>query len=1130
MPRIFDNIQSGLLPALQNTLQISERADFCVGYFNLRGWGVIDSLIEQWAGGDGACCRLLVGMQTIPQDELKTAFRQKKLGDDEITVDQATTVRLKKRMAEEFREQLTIGTPTNRDEAALRRLSNQLKEKKVVVKLFLRYNLHAKLYLCYRTDPNNPITGFLGSSNLTFAGLQHQGELNIDVVDSQATERLADWFEERWSDRWCMDISEELAQIIDESWAREQIIPPYYMYLKIAYHLSQEARAGLSEFRIPKDFGDRLFEFQKSAVKVAAHHINKRGGVLIGDVVGLGKTLMATTLARIFQDDYSWETLIICPPNLVSMWEDYKTRYRLIADILPISQVEKLDEKRRYRLVLIDESHNLRNREGKRYRHIHRYIEKNESRCILLTATPYNKTYLDLSAQLRLFIPEDRDLGLRPEHLIAAMSEVEFMRRYQCGPRTLAAFEKSEYVDDWRELMRLFMVRRTRSFIQQNYAIHDPEKQQNYLTLEDGSRSYFPLRKPLTIAFPIHDQDSADPYARLYDDNVVTAINDLYLPRYGLGNYLLTKHKNPPTQAQAKIIEGLSRSGKRLMGFCRTNLFKRLESGGPAFIQSLERHAMRNFITLYALEQNLHVPIGAQDAELLDARITDKDADAPNNLFDETEETITEMSGDILDETMTQTSEQKYKEQAAIIYNIYATREKHRFKWLPAAFFAKDLAKHLLADAQAILKILDTCGIWNAAHDAKFNELARLVTTTHANEKILVFTQFADTAQYIFQQMQQRGIDHIAIATGDVEDPTALVRQFSPASNDTASIPQNQQIRVLITTDVLSEGQNLQDCSIIVNYDLPWAIIRLAQRAGRVDRIGQQSDIIRCYSFLPADGVERLIGLRSRVRKRLNENREVVGTDEAFFEDELNTQTIIDIYNEKNAVFDSEIDTEVDLASQAYQIWKNATDARPELLKTIPTLPPVVYSTRNHIITPTEPEGVLVYMRTSEGNDSLAWVNTDGQLVTQSQFAILRKASCSYDEQGYPRSEKHHELVEAAMNAIANDVRAQGGQLGSSRGARYQTYYRLEDYIKSIRGTLWEDKTLEHVHDQIYHFPLRSHAADTLNRQLRLSIQDQDLARLVRELYEDDKLCVTEEERENEDPAIICSLGLFAQQ
>src|SRR5207245_2448230 len=109
-------------------------------------------------------------------------------------------------------------------------------------------------------DPNNPSIGFVGSSNLTFAGLAKQGELNVDVLDHDACDKLQHWFEERWKDRWCIDISTELADLIDASWARAEAIPPYHIYLKIAYHLSQEAREGLREFRIPKDFGNRLFE------------------------------------------------------------------------------------------------------------------------------------------------------------------------------------------------------------------------------------------------------------------------------------------------------------------------------------------------------------------------------------------------------------------------------------------------------------------------------------------------------------------------------------------------------------------------------------------------------------------------------------------------------------------------------------------------------------------------------------------------------------------------------------------------------------------------------------------------------------------------------------------------------
>ena len=294
MPRIFDNItpEYTLSNELQSTLRIARRADFCVGYFNLRGWDTVAEHIDDWSGEADNRCRVLIGMQSRPEDLFREAMQQV---EERQRVDNATANRLKKRLAEEFRDQLTIGTPTNSDEITLRRLAQQLRAGKVVVKLYLQHKLHAKLYLMHRDDSVNPIIGYLGSSNLTFSGLSHQGELNIDVLDGDAAAKLAQWFEDRWQDKWCVDISAELIDIIESSWASEDLIPPYHVYIKIAYRLSQEARTGLTEFRIPKELDEMLFEYQKAAVKVAAHHLNKRGGVLIGDVVGLGKTLMATT-------------------------------------------------------------------------------------------------------------------------------------------------------------------------------------------------------------------------------------------------------------------------------------------------------------------------------------------------------------------------------------------------------------------------------------------------------------------------------------------------------------------------------------------------------------------------------------------------------------------------------------------------------------------------------------------------------------------------------------------------------------------------------------------------------------------------------------------------------------------
>ncbi len=1126
MPRIFDNIDQRLLPALKETLELADHADFCVGYFNLRGWKAIASQIEAWRGGEGECCRLLVGMHQLPEEELRLAMRLDKRDDG---IDNQTALRLKKDLAEKFREQLTIGYPTREDEDGLRQLAHQLRDEKVKVKLFLRHLLHAKLYLIYRSDPINPIVGYLGSSNLTLAGLSKQGELNIDVLDEDACQKLEAWFEDRWDEHWCLDISVELAEIIEESWAREERIPPYHIYIKMAYHLSHEARAGLNEFRIPSIFEGKLFEFQTAAVKIAAHHVNKRGGVMIGDVVGLGKTLMGTALARILEDDYGMETLIICPRNLVDMWEEYRREYGLRGTVLSLSRVaDRLPELRRYRLVLIDESHNLRNREGVRYRAIQEYIQQNDSKVILLSATPYNKTYVDLSNQLRLFVEEDRDLGIRPDRYIKSLGgDTEFIRKHQSRLRSLPAFEQSYFIDDWRELMRLFLVRRTRSFISDNYAETDQESGRKFLTFPDGSRSYFPVRIPKTARFAIDDNNPRDQYARLYSDPVVDTIGDLKLPRYGLANYISESPPEPPTKAEQEQLEDLSRGGKRLIGFCRSNLFKRLESSGAVFIQSVERHILRNHVFLHAIKNGDSLPIGTQDTEMLDARLYDEDADALNiisNSFDD-DDTAPE-AGAVQIGLRTP---QDFRARAAEVYHLYTTRYHGKFKWIRSNLFADALYDDLTSDAHLLIDILQSYGIWDAAADEKLNALENLLTRTHLNEKVLVFTQFADTVRYLKAELSERGVSRIEEATGDSPNPTALAWRFSPVSNNRSDrIASADELRVLISTDILSEGQNLQDCAVVVNYDLPWTIIRLVQRAGRVDRIGQVAEQILCYSFLPAEGVERLIALRARVRSRLRENAEVVGTDEAFFEDDDNPKAIVGLYDEQAGLLDDPPDDDVDLASYAYQIWKNATADDPSLERTVPELPAVVYSTKQHCPSVAEPEGALIYMRTGDGIDALAWVDREGNSVTESQFAILRTAACAPDTEALPPLLEHHRLVQRGAEMMIAEAPSVGGGLGRPSGARFHTYERLKRYADDVRGELFDTLELKRAIDDIYRFPLRQAATDALNRQLRSGISDQSLAELVIALRDEDRLCIVEGERETREPQIICSMGLAA--
>jgi len=173
--------------------------------------------------------------------------------------------------------------------------------------------------------------------------------------------------------------------------------------------------------------------------------------------------------------------------------------------------------------------------------------------------------------------------------------------------------------------------------------------------------------------------------------------------------------------------------------------------------------------------------------------------------------------------------------------------------------------------------------------------------------------------------------------------------------------------------------------------------------------------------------------------------------------------------------------------------------------------------------------GVLLYLRTAEGNDSLAWIDRDGNSVTESQYAILKAAECLPDTPALPRQERHHELVHKGVEQIVAEEKTVGGQLGRPSGARYRTYERLKRFAEEIKGTLFDSPSLHKTIDEIYRHPLRQTATDTLNRQLRSGISDQALADLAMALREEDRLCFIHEEEQTVEPRIICSLGLVPE-
>ena len=1123
MARIYDNIESKFAEGLQGIITNIgvKRVDFCVGYFNLRGWNIVVDQIDSLTGdyiyeNDERVfrkCRLLIGMHRPSEEIIRQLYTEQPLPDANYVS------QCKLAISRDFRRQLQLGFPTKQDEFTLRRLSAQMKEEKVCVKLYLREPLHAKLYLAYRPDDNfNKIQAIMGSSNLTYSGLTKQGELNAEFGDSDSAEKLACWFDERWEDKFCLDITKELIEIIDTSWAADKEIPPYYIYLKTAYHLSEEARSGIKEFTIPTEFKRDLFDFQQTAVKIAARHLNneKRGGAMIGDVVGLGKTITACAIAKMYENTFGSNTLIICPANLQDMWAKYRKQYDLKADIISMAKPIDVDNARYYKLIIVDESHNLRNSQGMRYRNIRDLIQKQDCKVLLLTATPYNKQYKDLSSQLRLFIDDETDLGIRPEAYIREIGgERKFAEKHEDFIRSIKAFERSDCQEDWQELMKLFLIRRTRTFIKDNYAKTDPTNGRKYLEFKDGHKSYFPDRMPKAVKFKTADGDQ---YSRLYSEQMIGLMEILNLPRYGLIHYLDKKKAEDASKYEKNLIENLSRAGARMMGFCKSTFFKRIDSSGFSFLITLFRHILRNAVYLYAIDNKLKLPVSDENTfpeDFID------DADI-NDVFTNDDEHEEYSSGDNL--ITVPNDMQVYMDKAKEYYN--GLIGKNNVQWIDSKYFKRTLKQQLKKDCEQLIAMINLCDAWNPQTDQKLNELEGLLNDKHQKDKIVVFTQYSDTANYVYYQLKKRGFKHIEKVTGGTKNPTDVVDRFSPISNK-ADVSTENELRVLIATDVLSEGQNLQDSHVIVNYDLPWAIIRLIQRAGRVDRIDQSSEQIYCYSFFPADKVEEIIRLRTRLNERINENAGIVGSDEVFFEG--NEQNLRDMYNENSSSLDEdEDDIEVDLGSQAYQIWKNATDANPDLKRIIPAIPNIAYSTK--AAGDISDDGVITYARTYNDFDVLTWYNSKGEIVSQSQKRILQAMACSINEPCLPAQDNHLALVEKAVKDIKNENTSVGGILGSRFSTKRKIYELLNHYYEqplNLFNTQEKKDILKFAIDQVYNYPLLENSKFILGRMMRTGNTHDDIVDTVIEMYENANLCRIDKDKiKHKDPVIICSMGL----
>ena len=776
MNRIIENVRRSHLQRLREGAKGSGGLDIATGYMSLSGWGSVGQHIDDWQG-DGREARILIGM----------------VNPEELGGPEGGTIRRKRREAikKALRRQLHPNTPTGQARAALQMLVRQLNQSTVRVGITGK-RMHAKAYL-FLEGKEQAASACVGSANLTASGMEGQGELSLLEHDPETVEEIAAWLERYWGHRQTKDISQELAEWLKECWI--EACNPYEVYLAMARTIGEDNLDAQAVEGIPRSLERQLLSYQIHAVKHGCAIARREGGVLLADVVGMGKTLMALGVAMGL-DRKQRGTLVVCPASLTDMWADETKRTGIARpEVLSMDMLARNPEEGgNPAVVIVDESHNAKTTTSQRHKALAELIERSGAYTVLCTATPYGVGVKDIGGQLKLFIDPEQPL------------------RIACGQgNTLEDYEQSGSDREWQALLGMYMVRRSRSLVRQVYAEVDEDKR-SFLRSGDGAKRYLPKQRVLKEQYTDSPQ-----ITRLLEGKVGDAIGGLRLPR--------------------QTIDEGEMKARGLTGLARTSLVKQLESSGPAFIAAVERHLKRDALFEHALEEGKErIPRGDGVAECTKAGVDN------DEWYDE----------------------------------WLATASRKGSTARPSAGAAKMLVDQARSDGVVLRGLLEQMGTWTPATDGKAQRLAELVLEQYGEEKVVVFTEYRATAHYLAEVL--RGKDpsvKMEVVDGDHKKPTEAAKRFSPRSSKAEGKYRKNETRVLISTDRLSEGQNLQDARVVVCYDMPWSIVKMEQRMGRVDRIGQEAEEVYAHLFEPTAGIEVILRLMERVRAR-NEQQEVL--------------------------------------------------------------------------------------------------------------------------------------------------------------------------------------------------------------------------------------------------------------
>lgn len=701
----------------------------------------------------------------------------------------------------------------------------------------------------------------------------------VNKFDAPFSSEYMKLFERIWSDESRMqDVTED---VIDTISAVYQENPPELVYFLTLYHIFSEFLEDISEDVLPNEatgfkssvVWNKLYDFQRDAALGIINKLEQYNGCILADSVGLGKTFTALAVIK-YYEGRNKNVLVLCPKKLKDNWMTYRgnlinnplAQDRLRYDILfhtdlsrdrgdtviglPIDRINWGN----YDLVVIDESHNFRNggelsgadneKENRYLRLMNRVIRAGvKTKVLMLSATPVNNKFIDLRNQLalayeghaeeineKLNTKSDIDTIFREaQKVFNAWSKLPVEER-----TTQALLQKLDF--DFFELLDSVTIARSRKHIQRYYD-----------TTAIGS---FPERKaPISVRPKLTDLTSAINYTEVFEQLNLLNLK-IYTPTEYIQPSKLFKYIDPDSkQAKNLTQSGRERGIQRLMSI---NLLKRMESSVHSFLMTVER--IRDYIadTVKMIDDFEHGITGSTVKEMRDLSNSEFDLDDQN-------------------------------------MDIFNIGKKFRIDLRDMNFIS--WRRELEADLEVLELLIIMVSDITPEHDFKLCELQRIIAEKQqnpinpGNKKIIIFTAFSDTAEYLYENisgyaLRQFGVN-TALITGTIDgrttipkfpvDMNTILTCFSPISKERDLVMKKNpgDIDILIATDCISEGQNLQDCDYLINYDIHWNPVRIIQRFGRIDRIGSRNKYIQLVNFWPDLELDDYINLKARVETRM---------------------------------------------------------------------------------------------------------------------------------------------------------------------------------------------------------------------------------------------------------------------